>query len=249
MKNKAYLIVIIALSGILLCWCQNKEWNDNNTEENHRFNIAEWYCKDEWWVMDIQEEWDELVPICYYEDTDSYCYYDDLYDWYCNKSNAYWFDNYDYPEPDWICINHWWEPILDNEEDYACLIEWKTIKYSDIKDYFNEEKWDTDSVAEQYCIDNNWEVVEDYDNWSPLCVFNNNEYCEFSDIIEWICNQIQYDQWTIVYKQDAETYCTNDYTPICWDDWKLYTNKCWLDAAWVKEDKTAELTDDWCIYS
>ena len=130
------------------------------------------------------------------------------------------------------------------------LTNWncKYIDYSEWTAVFIEEnKVDNNQIAEQYCKDSYGKVSKN-NEWNSVCTFLNSETCELSEISNWECKWINYSEWTVVQLKNAEDACIDIYEPICGKDWKLYSNKCFLEKAWIQEaDKNIKLIDDECI--
>lgn len=47
--------------------------------------------------------------------------------------------------------------------------------------------------------------------------------------------------------QETEVVCGNIYNPLCWVDWKVYQNWCFLNVAWTHRDSTMWVKDNECI--
>jgi len=155
-----------------------------------RFTVAEWYCADEWWELEMWEEWGDYQPICYFGEDESYCYFEDMYDWLCHKWNLYYY-------------------------------------YEDLYPY-----------AEQICIDSNGQISQT-EYGEDICILSDYEFCYMDDIMDWACDLLYKD--TII--------CTEEYDPVCWVDWNTYSNRCFMEIAWVKEERElAEIVNGECIY-
>ena len=87
MKNKLLLLGVLGISFVALVWCQKSDWGWTvwQADDNEWFAVAEWYCEDEWWEIEMWEDGDGYRPVCFYEENESYCYLEDLYEGLCNK--------------------------------------------------------------------------------------------------------------------------------------------------------------------
>lgn len=96
--------------------------------------------------------------------------------------------------------------------------------HNHLKDTINNEpiKWDYHPEGAQICEESEWEVTTDY-FWKPLCIFLINKECYLEDIENWNCERLNQEK------------CTEEYNPVCWADWKLYSNRCFMEIAWVQE--------------
>ena len=140
---KKYLLIwLLFLWGVTLVWCSEPEdVNVLDADDNEWFVVAEWYCEDEWWEIEIWEEWDGQQPVCFYEDG-SYCYIEDLYDGLCSRWEFYYLDDYD----ELAACDAEWEDIVcgkdgntyyngcyldfawvEEETELAEVIDWKCV--------------------------------------------------------------------------------------------------------------------------
>lgn len=175
---------------------------------------------------------------------------------YIDSEYFWWGEWYTLVENDcnnwWWEIQHWqewWEDqdvcvYSDNSYCYLTqLADWTCEAWEMI----DSDEWDPYPVAEQYCIDNNGQTSED-NEWIPICIFENGNSCEYSDITNWECKWINYGEWTAVYNWEDTSYCTLEYNPVCWEDGQTYSNPCWLWVAWVEEATDAEIIDGVCVF-
>ena len=153
--KKIFLIWVLFLWCMALVWCvdiKDWPWMENEVSNNEWFVVAEWYCEEEWWEVEMWEEWWENQPVCFYGEDGSYCYLEDLYEGECGKWELYYFeDDYDYPSSEQICIDYGgqisqtegWEGIcILNDEDFCYLQDlvdwWCDLVYQDYEDWFYE---------------------------------------------------------------------------------------------------------------
>jgi hypothetical protein len=144
--------------------------------------------------------------------------------------------------------------ICDFWENKKCslteLTNW-TCKWIDYSEwtavYIEENNINNNQIAEQYCKDSYGKVLKN-NKWNSICIFLNSKTCELSEISNWDCKWIKYEEWTVVQSLKAEDACIDVYEPVCWNDWKLYSNKCFLEKAWIQEGKeNIKLIDDECV--
>ena len=105
--KKSLLIWLFLVWIFTLVWCQKSDDDSINmdVDDNGRFAVAEWYCVDEWWELEMWEDGDGYRPVCFYEDDESYCYFEDLYDWLCHKWDLYTYYDDLYPYAEQACID------------------------------------------------------------------------------------------------------------------------------------------------
>lgn len=251
--NTKFIFPLLAVSCLFLVWCSNIEWEWIATDTWSVIEITESDFNLSWWETCLEDE-EEIIDAALNTSQVKQENYrpvntpkkkeknivvqisDPIAEQYCKDNKGKISNN--------KCI-FWDNKVCDFSKITNWLCEW--IDYSDWTAIFIEES-DTPSypVAEQYCIDNKWKVSNN--NWLSICIFDTNKTCEFSEIVNWNCKWINYWDWTMVYLKNAEDDCSNDYEPVCWRDWKTYANNCFLETAWVQEDKTAEIIDGECIF-
>jgi len=162
----------------------------NVDEGGERFSVAEWYCEDEWWELEMWEEGGDYQPVCYFEEDESYCYFEDIYDGLCHKWDLYYY-------------------------------------YDDLYPY-----------AEQACIDSNGQIFQT-EYGEDICILSDDEFCYMDDIMDGACDLLYEDM----------IVCTEEYDPVCWVDWNTYSNRCFMEVAWVEEEtELAEVVNGECIY-
>ena len=139
------------------------------------------------------------------------------------------------------------------------ILEWntklkniQTEKPNDVDDdlqwwvEYNDNYRENVSIPRQYCEDNHWNFIE-IDEWKYVCDFWDKGICTSQDIAQWKCESINYGDWTSITVANPEEECGNDFTPVCWKDWKLYANSCFLLHAWVEQDATLIASWSDCI--
>ena len=96
-------------------------------------------------------------------------------------------------------------------------------------------------IAEQLCIDNNWEITTDY-NWVPVCIFFADEWCTLENIEKWGCeyldNEYEWDMPPSVYCEE------NWWEPQVWQEWGEESEVCWF-----KDDETFCYLNDFADWS
>ena len=116
--KKIFLIWVLFLWCMALVWCvdiKDWPWMENEVSNNEWFVVAEWYCEEEWWEVEMWEEWWENQPVCFYGEDGSYCYLEDLYEGECGKWELYYF------EDDQLNVSNRISPDdLDFFEEYYC---------------------------------------------------------------------------------------------------------------------------------
>ena len=106
------------------------------------------------------------------------------------------------------------------------------VVYDNVEDFENAKgsicEAATDGCNNYFMID--WKVMW----WTRM-------FCE-DHKVEWNCTKYKEDIVTIDSIDEA-VFCTMDYSPVCWVDWKTYSNRCWaeeqakveVDYFWVQK--------------
>ena len=133
--KKLFLIWILFLRSIILSWCNDiKDWpgmERNVDEGGERFSVAEWYCADEWWKLEIWGEWGEEQPVCYFEEDKSFCYFEDMYDGLCHKWDLYYYYEDLYPYAEQACIDSNGQISQTEYEEDICIFSDNEFCYMD----------------------------------------------------------------------------------------------------------------------
>ena len=160
--KKSLLFWLLFLWGITLTWCidiMDWPWMVNEPEAGGEwFSVAEWYCADEWWKLEIWEEWDESQAICFFEDDESYCYFEDLYDGLCHKWDLYYYYDDMYPYAEQACIDsngqvsqtELWENICILNDDEFCYMDDIMDWACDLLNYDVQEIYDLHESEREY---------------------------------------------------------------------------------------------------
>lgn len=210
MKNKVLLFILCSISWITLMGCTNTPTNKWNNNEEHWFNIAEWYCKDAWWELETLEEWDGYIPICYYKEDNSFCYYEDLYDKTCKKwdiqYNEYDYEDDLYPYAEEACIDSdgllsqtedGYDICILNDNNYCYIDEiidwecnWLTYDIEDIYEIHAEERAYQEYIAECYEQEQITVCGQDWNSYYNRCFMEKawiEEETELAEVIDWEC--------------------------------------------------------------
>ena len=71
------------------------------------------------------------------------------------------------------------------------------------------------------------------------------------DYVQQYSNLYSFDPYTEFYKTREEKEkliksCNDVYDPVCWNNWKVYTNWCYLYAAWFRANNSLWVSDNTC---
>ena len=150
--RKTLLFWLLLVWSFALVWCQKSDWDDMvwQVDGNEWFAVAEWYCEDEWWKLEVWEEWGDYQAVCYFEEDESYCYFDDLYDWSCHKWDLYYYYEDLYPYAEQACIDsngqisqtEYGEDICILSDDEFCymddIMDWACdLLYYDVQEMYD----------------------------------------------------------------------------------------------------------------
>jgi hypothetical protein len=177
---------------------------------------------------------------------------------WCNKTeenvNNQW-DEKGYSEAAQICEERGWKIIYDELESespmcyfleaewcsFASIQRWDCVFLND-ESYWeewseeNQWGWERINLVTEMCNEK-WWIIEYVDNWGWICRFNERERCFLNDVAVWSCHLLS-----------DSPMCPDVWEPVCWNDWRTYSNRCFLEAAWVEEDTEAEITKRWCVF-
>jgi len=69
------------------------------------------------------------------------------------------------------------------------------------------------------------------------------------EYVQQYVNHYSFDPYVKIYRTEKERKnllrnCNYVYDPICWDDWNVYSNWCYLTAAWVSANNQLWVTND-----
>lgn len=134
---------------------------------------------------------------------------------------------------------------------WLVLISWCILsgcKFSQIVDWDWMEREIQYPIAEQECIDNDGEITTNSE-WTPICLFSEDEYCYLEDMEDWGCDLIpQWGEWITV----VTDMCNEQWWFIEWRDWEefcYFEDKtfCSLEdlAAWNCKKWDMSLINDW----
>jgi len=134
MKN-LFLIWILFLWSIILSWCNDiKDWpgmERNIDGGGEWFSVAEWYCADEWWKLEMWEEGGDYQPVCYFDEDESFCYFEDMYDGLCHKWDLYYYYEELYPYAEQACIDSNGQISQTEYEEDICIFSDNEFCYMD----------------------------------------------------------------------------------------------------------------------
>lgn len=249
MKSKITLSILI-LSCLILTWCI-KSAGEPEYEE------AEKICVENEWEVTKDIDWNQIC--LFYED--KRCPLASIEEWDCFLINYEW----DKPSSEY-CIDLWWNPEYWQEwwEDfYVCTFDDDSFCYLDDLPNWDCKKGDMHyeddnlySYAEQACIDSNWEI-DTVESWDRLCFFWWSKICSIENIIKGDCEYISYNLQDIIdiheeekaYQEYIAECYEQENIPVCWEDWNTYYNKCFMEKAWVNEEKElAEIISGQCVF-
>lgn len=82
-------------------------------------------------------------------------------------------------------------------------------------------------IAEQECIDNDWEISID-EHWTPICIFFESEYCSLESIEKWDCEWIH--QWWWEWITVVTDMCEEQWWSVEeWNEWWERQDVCYFD--------------------
>ena len=78
-------------------------------------------------------------------------------------------------------------------------------------------------IAEQFCLDNDWELTTDY-FWVPICLFFVDEWCTLESIESWECDIFEF-EWDTPPSVTCEE---NWWEPQVRQEWWEEQEVCWF---------------------
>lgn len=111
--------------------------------------------------------------------------------------------------------------------------------------------WNNDnndfSEAKDPCT-SNWWVIWTWEFWDE-CNFDDWSFCLLNSLLDWNCKKGEkFDN--VKYNENEALYnCPITYEPVCWEDWQLYANNCFLERQGISKAENAYLWPEWnCIF-
>ncbi len=95
--------------------------------------------------------------------------------------------------------------------------------------WWNVEQVETNEypIAEQFCIEHDWELTADYD-WVPICLFFADEWCSLEDIENWECDLFEYEWDTPPSVTCEENWWEAQVRQEWWEEQEV----CWFKDDW-----------------
>lgn len=135
MKNLLFWLLL--LWSIALMWCNESNNEKYTLDSKEWFNVVKWYCEDEWWRIEDWKKWEGYQSVCFYEEDESYCFLEDLYNGLCNKWELYDFDENVslegdlYPYAEQACIDSNGQVSQNENGKYICVFDDSQFCYVD----------------------------------------------------------------------------------------------------------------------
>lgn len=174
------LFSLLSILCLALIWCSEPVWNEKIEDEDW-FSVAEGYCENEWWEVEMWENWDGYQPVCFYVDDESYCYLEYLYYGVCTKWEFYYFDDYWYAEQ--ACIDSDGQISQTDDWEDICIFNDKEFCYmNDVMDWACDLLYqDYDYNEDLAACDAEWENIVCWTDWNT---YFNKCYLDFAWVEE-----------------------------------------------------------------
>ena len=157
------------------------------------------YCEESWWTPEYWMEWWEDFYVCAFED-DSFCYLDDLFNWYCNKWDMFYWGDAISSYAKLECLdsngqlseNDLWDEICIFSDDDFCyigdILNW-SCEFVEIYEYEDESEYQ--KYLEECYLQGQWVVCgEDWNTYYNRCFMDMawvEEETELAEVVDWEC--------------------------------------------------------------
>ena len=91
-----------------------------------------------------------------------------------------------------------------------------------------------------------WGFITLWEYWN-ICKFADWSFCSTMSFLDWTCKS--WDKYEDVKYTENNWLlnCSTDFAPVCWEDWNLYLNECFLERQDIKPSTTLVEKDWGCV--